>query len=177
MRFLLLVKRVLDKMLDLLVIGVFGFLVVIVSWQVVSRFILRDPSDWTEELATFLMIWVGLLGASVALRLRAHLGIDVFVKKLPEKARAVTDVFGYAAVAAFSIAVLMIGGGQLVREVWVHGQTSPALNLPMAWVYAALPVSGFFLTLYSLVLLYEKIVSEWMGKPVEKEAGLRNKLE
>ncbi|NIX00358.1 MAG: TRAP transporter small permease subunit, partial [Phycisphaerae bacterium] len=53
-----------------------GVLVIDVTWQVITRFVLKNPSSWTEELATYLLIWVGLLGAAVALHRGAHLGID-----------------------------------------------------------------------------------------------------
>ena len=70
------VKKILDRSLEVLVTVSMGVLVVDVVWQVFTRYVLRNPSDWTEELATFLMIWVGLLGASVALNRGAHLGLD-----------------------------------------------------------------------------------------------------
>ncbi len=155
---LLTAKRVLDRALDFLVMSVFATLICVVVWQVFTRYILRDPSDWTEELATFLMIWIGLLGACVALRLRAHLGIDYFVARLSSGKQFAAEIFGYFMVALFSTCVLLGGGLRLVHQVWINDQSSPAMGIPMAAVYAALPVSGFFLTLYSLALVNEAFV-------------------
>jgi TRAP-type C4-dicarboxylate transport system permease small subunit len=134
-----------------------GVLVVDVTWQVITRFIIKKPSNWTEELATFLMIWVGLLGSAVALNRGAHLGIDYFVGKLNPRKRLYTEVFVYSCIALFSITVMLIGGIRLVSLTFMQGQISPALSLPMGYVYLSVPIAGFFLALYSLEFLSEAI--------------------
>jgi len=144
------IRRVLDNILEVLVTVAMVVLVIDVVWQVFSRYILENPSSWTEELATFLMIWVGLLGGSVALGRGAHLGIDYFVGKLSQRKRLYTEIFVFLAVAVFSILVLIIGGTDLVRSTFAVGEVSAALKIPMGYVYLALPISGFFLTLYSI---------------------------
>ena len=88
MRVLQIVKKVLDRSLEVLVMVVMAVLVLDVLWQVFTRLVLKDPSTVTEELATFMLIWVALLGAAVALGRGAHLGIDYFVGKLPVRARS-----------------------------------------------------------------------------------------
>ena len=157
----------LEKILELLTALSMGVLVVDVTWQVITRFIIKNPSNWTEELATFLMIWVGLLGSAVALNRGAHLGIDYFVGKLSLKKRLYTEVFVYFCIATFSIFVMLIGGFRLVTRTFMEGQVSPALNLPMGYVYLAVPIAGFFLALYSLEFLGETInrVTKSRGEP------------
>ena len=157
MTFLGKLKAGLDRSLELLVALVMGILVVDVAWQVFTRFVLRSPSSWTEELATFLMIWVGLLGASVALRRGAHLGVDYFVGKLPPAQQIFCEILAFSCVAAFSAAVLVYGGMDLVTTILDRGQIAPALQLKMGYVFLALPISGFFLTLYSLELIFESV--------------------
>ena len=144
------IKKVLDRSLEILVTVSMAVLVLDVVWQVFTRYVLQDPSSWTEELATFLMIWVGMLGASVALNRGAHLGIDYFVMKLPYKKRRYTALIGFALVATFSLLILIIGGLQLVSITLRTNQVSPALGLKMGYVYLALPISGFFLLFYSV---------------------------
>jgi len=157
MNALLKIKKILDFGLETLVATVMGILVLDVTWQVFTRFVLKDPSSWTEELATFLLIWVGLLGASVALNRSAHLGIDYFVLKLSLRRRAYVEMFVYLCVAVFSFSVLVVGGLVLVVRTLSLQQTSPALGLEMGYVYLALPISGFFLTLYSIEFLAMRI--------------------
>lgn len=157
MKFLVLLKKILDRSLEVLVIVVMAVLVVDVLWQVFTRLVLKDPSTVTEELATFMLMWVALLGAAVAMGRGAHLGIDYFVGKLPLRARLATEAFVFFAVAAFSLLVMVVGGADLVASNFELGQVSPALHVNMGYVYLAVPISGFFLTLYAIVGLVERL--------------------
>jgi TRAP-type C4-dicarboxylate transport system permease small subunit len=157
MRVLQTIKKILDRLLEVLVIVVVAVLVIDVLWQVFTRLVLKDPSTVTEELATFMLIWVALLGAAVALGRGAHLGIDYFVGKLPSRARTLTEVIVFFVVAAFSFSVMVVGGIDLVATMLELGQESPALRIKMGYVYLAVPISGFFLTLYAVIGLVERI--------------------
>jgi TRAP-type C4-dicarboxylate transport system permease small subunit len=151
------IKNVLDRLLEGLVMIVVAVLVVDVLWQVFTRFVLNKPSTWTEELAVFMLIWVSLLGAAVALGRGAHLGIDYFVGKLPARARLSTEIFVFFCVSAFSLLVMLIGGIDLVRSTLELGQESSALRVKVGYVYLAIPISGFFLTLYAVIGLVERL--------------------
>ncbi len=152
------IKKALDRFLEAIVTVSMAVLVIDVTWQVITRFILKNPSSWTEELATYLMIWVGLLGAAVALNYRDHLGIDYFVGKLSHLKRLWIDVFVNSCIIFFSIFVMFFGGVKLVTITFYYGQMSPAMNLPMGYVYLAVPVAGIFLAIYSIEFLIETII-------------------
>jgi TRAP-type C4-dicarboxylate transport system permease small subunit len=157
-------KKVLDKSLEVLVMIVMGFLAVDVLWQVFTRFILKSPSTWTEELATFLLIWVALLGAAVALNRGAHLGIDYFVGKLDRVTQVYIEMFVFFCIAAFSVGVMVIGGIDLVQTTLSLEQKSPALGLQMGYVYLAVPISGFFMLLYSAIAFFERLIACVRGR-------------
>ena len=156
-------KNILDKCLEVLVMVAVAVLVIDVLWQVFTRFILKDPSSWTEELATFLLIWVALLGSAVALGRGAHLGIDYFVGRLSDKVRLRTELFVFAVVAIFSMGVMVIGGIGLVIRTLELKQISVALHLPIGYVYLAVPISGLFLVLYSLLGFFERLNAHSQG--------------
>jgi len=157
MSVLIAIKKVLDRLLEVLVMVVMAVLVLDVLWQVFTRLALRSPSTWTEELAIFMLIWVSLLGAAVALGRGAHLGIDYFVGKLPERIRLATEVLVFLSVAVFSLSVMILGGVDLVSSNLELGQVSPAMHVKMGYVYLAVPISGFFLTLYAIVGVAERL--------------------
>jgi TRAP-type C4-dicarboxylate transport system permease small subunit len=157
------IKKLLDRSLELLVMVVVAVLVVDVSWQVFTRFILKDPSTWSEELAIFLLIWVSLLGAAVALNRGAHLGIDYFVGKLPPRKRLYTEIFVFLCIALFSFTVMVLGGIDLVANTLRLNQLSPALGIKVGYVYLAVPISGFFLVLYSVIGLVERVMESIKG--------------
>ncbi|MBD3378781.1 TRAP transporter small permease subunit [candidate division KSB1 bacterium] len=151
------IKLWLDRSLETLTGVSMGVLVLDVTWQVITRFILKQPSSWTEELATFLVIWVGLLGSAVALNRRAHLGIDYFVGKLSTQKRLIAEVFVYLCTGFFSIFVLFIGGVRLVSLTFMQNQTTPALGIKMGYIYLAIPIAGFFIAMYSIEFLVETL--------------------
>ena len=150
-------RNVMNRGLDNCVIGLTAILVVDVLWQVCSRYVFSSPSSWTEELATFLLIWVGLLGAAVAFREHAHLGIEYLPARMSPRIRCAVEVLALASTALFCVLVLVYGGATLVIRTVSLLQTSPALGLPMGYVYLALPVGGFFMTVYSLQFLTARL--------------------
>jgi len=97
------------------------------------------------------------MGRAVALNYKAHLGIDYFVAKLPEKKRLLVEAFANVVVASFSISVMVFGGFRLVLITFMFGQVSPALGMPMGYVYLSIPVAGIFLTIYSIEFLVETL--------------------
>ncbi|MBN2411546.1 TRAP transporter small permease [candidate division KSB1 bacterium] len=153
------IKKVLDKTLEALTAAAMALLVIVVAWQVITRFILNNPSSWTEELAIYMMIWVGLLGAAVALNRKAHLGIDYFVGKLKIKIRLYVELLVYLSIAVFAILVLLIGGYNIVIFYLSEPQLSPALGINVAYVYLAIPISGFFITFYSIEFFLETLIN------------------
>ena len=156
-------KKLLDGTLEFLVTISMGVLVIDVVWQVITRYLLKNPSSWTEELATFLMIWVGLLGASVALNRGSHLGIDYIVSKMSQRKAMYVSLFVFTSIMLFSLSVMVIGGIQLVHRVLITNQVSPALGLKMGYVYLAIPISGLFLVIYSIEL-FAKTLGEILRK-------------
>ncbi|MFH1068991.1 MAG: TRAP transporter small permease [Candidatus Glassbacteria bacterium] len=151
-------KKLLDRLLDT---GLWMSMLVMtltVLWQVFTRFVLGSPSSWTEELAIFLLIWIGLLGSAVALRRGSHLGIDILVNRLPERWGRLTAVFAYCCIIFFSTGVFFLGGLKMVAVVLMNNQISPALHIKMGYVYLALPISGFFLNLYAVEFVIEELL-------------------
>ena len=126
---------------------------VVVLLQVLMRYLFAYPNPWSEEVSRFCFIWLSLLGASLAVEHRAHFGFDQVTKALAPRARRGVEMFARAVVLAFSL--LLIGTGIALMDLTI-GERSPALNLPVALVYAAAPVSG--------VLIVVHMVAGWIGE-------------
>ncbi len=143
-------RKNLDKILATFVTILMGVLVLNVLWQVASRYILGDPSSFTDELAGFLLIWVGLLGATYLTGKKEHLAIDILHHYLSHKRRIVVNAIINVMIAIFAITVLVIGGGNLVYITLHLEQLSSALQIPIGYVYTVLPISGLFVVYYSI---------------------------
>lgn len=148
-------KSWLIKGLELTVMLVTGFLVIDVVWGVFTRYVWGHQSQWTEELARMLLIWVALLGASIGFIRKSHLGVDYFVNKLSEKSRAISQLVIYLLIAIFAAIILIYGGCRLVSSSLSYSQPSPALHIEWGYVYLAVPISGFFIVIFSIETMIE----------------------
>ena len=149
--------RALTRLLEWGIILAMALLTLDVLWGVGSRFILSDQSPWTEELARYLLIWVGMLGGSLAFEKRAHLGVDYFVGKFHPAGRLTLRVGIHLVVLAFAIGVLVVGGWELVTRTLTMQQVAPTLGIPKGWVYLAVPVSGVFTAIFTLGHLVDTV--------------------
>lgn len=141
---------VLEKLLELALILLMAVMVLDVLWQVATRFLFGDPSVWTEELARFILIWLGTLGAAYGVAKGFHLEMDYLLNKLKGTARKNADRIILGIIALVGALVFLAGGLRLVWLTAQLSQTSPALGLPMSGVYAALPLSGVLIVFFAV---------------------------
>lgn len=162
-------KKTVDKLLEMALIILMGANVFNVLWQVFTRFVLRDPSSFTEELARFFLIWVGLLGASYAAGKKMHLAIDVLLQGLKNKTKIWTDIIIQVFIFLFSFFVMVVGGLRLVTITLTLNQISAALRIKLGYVYLVLPISGLLIMFYAAVFMIERYRA-LSGKSLEFEA-------
>ena len=124
------------------------FLVVVVG--VVARYAFAAPIFWIEELARYLMFYLVLLGAAVALRSDIHPRLTLILDRLPAGTRHAWSVLLDLGLAILLVVVLLEGLAMAVDEAIMR---TPALRLSFFWVYLALPI-GAALMLLQLVLRY-----------------------
>jgi len=146
-------KQRVDNILGHILAFLMAVMTVDVLWQVCSRYILRSPSPYTDELARFLLIWIGILGAAYVAGQEKHLAIDLLPQKLEGRNKRRLHFFINLLIALFAIAVMVIGGTRLVFITFNLGQTSSALQVPLGYVYAVVPISGLLVVYYKLIIL------------------------
>ncbi|MGH7947494.1 MAG: TRAP transporter small permease [Opitutaceae bacterium] len=131
-----------------------------VLWQVFTRFVLRDPSSFTEEAARYMMIWVGLLGSAYAAGKKSHLALDLITARLQGGRKRASEIIIQSVVLIFTLTVLVGGGGRLVWIQLSLGQQSAALQLKLGYVYLVVPLAGVFLAFYTIVFLIAALRGE-----------------
>lgn len=147
-------RKIIDQFLGWLVTIFMGILVLNVLWQVASRFIMGNPSSFTDELAGFLLIWVGLLGAAYATGQKQHLAIDLISRKMTPVGKRRLDTIINTLIILFALIVLVIGGSNLVYITFYLNQISSALQIPIGYVYTVLPLSGLFIVYYAVTDIF-----------------------
>lgn len=144
------VRARIDKVLEIALVVLMSALVLDVVWQVASRYFFNNPSSFTDELATFLMIWVGLAGAAYVKGQNQHLAIDILHTKLTPLQLNHMMIFINFLVIVFSLTIMVIGGSWLVYTRFVLGQLSAALQIPVGYVYGIVPISGLLMVYYAI---------------------------
>jgi TRAP-type C4-dicarboxylate transport system permease small subunit len=107
-------EAVVHRVLGAGVAALMAAAVVNVSWQVASRFLLGSPSSFTDELARYLLVWIGLLGGAYAAGERRHIAVDLLPASLDARAGRALALFTHAAVMLFALTVMVGGGARLV---------------------------------------------------------------
>jgi TRAP-type C4-dicarboxylate transport system permease small subunit len=134
--------------LSALAVGAAGL---ILTWEVIGRYLLAIPSDWQDESSVFLLVGATFLSAAWTQRRRGHVGIDALSMILPAGADRVRRVMADLASAVFC-GFFAWKSFQMLAEVWEEGQTTPsALGAPL-WVPYACMTAGMALLTLQLLL-------------------------
>lgn len=144
------IMNTIEKILGAFVGLLMAAMVLDVTWQVLTRFILQEPSSYTEELARFLLVWIGLLGAAYAYRKKAHLGLDILSQKLEGVAKRKLDIFISIVCAIFACVIMIYGGTKLVVLTLELDQMSAALQVKVGYLYTVIPLGGVLIVLFSI---------------------------
>ena len=131
-------------------------------WQIVTRFIIERPAEWTEVLIRFTLIWMVFLGIPMAFRLGAMVSVDVLYRWSGARVRRFLDTM-VAAAALLLIGVVIVVGWQYAQRGSVQSVIGLE-NVSMFWAYLALPVGGVFSVI--------AIVGNWLDpKRLELESA------
>ncbi len=127
----------------------------IVGLAVFYRYVLNDPLQWAEEIARYLLIWLSLVAASVAIKERKHINLTTIVRHLPKRAFFTLEIILYIIIIVL-ITIVAKHSWLMVVTRSVR-QFSPSMAISMLWVHSALPVGFCLIVVQSLFILLEDI--------------------
>jgi TRAP-type C4-dicarboxylate transport system permease small subunit len=138
-------RDLIDVTVRWIVIVLMVVMTLTVSLQILFRYVFNYPLGWSEEVARFAFVWVSFFGASALMRVREHINVTVFLDRFPPRLK-VLAVFLANCCALVCVHFFLVGGIELTRNEWA--QLAPALQLPMGWVYLAIPISAGLMTVW-----------------------------
>ena len=144
------IRYKLNRVLEVILIMLLGVMVLNVSWQVFSRYVLANPSSFTDELARYLMIWLGVLGTAYVSGKRLHVAIDILHSQLSLSSQKTMQKVIFSIVIFATFLIFIIGGSRLVYLSYMLGQKSAALQIPLYLVYVCVPLSGACIIFYKI---------------------------
>ena len=142
-----------DRGLEALVVFLFILMVIVGGMQVFNRFVLNQSLSWSEEFQKFTHIWIIFLAIPIGYGRNSHIGMEIFVSKLPRKLQT---LFGYITdLLWLALALALTRYTFRIMQI-AKTQTSPGLNLRMDWVYMGLFIGGAYLILMSVRKIIER---------------------
>lgn len=140
---------------------IFGMLsaTLVLFANVCMRFILKSGIVWAEEYARYAIIWIVCGGCGVAVRNDVHMKITAIPDAIKnQKVKSLLFLVVNAICLAFSV-LLVTAGFRLVSSMITNNQLSPAMEIPLWWIYLAIPVGGVTMTFRFAMLVFENAMT------------------
>ncbi|MCR5724660.1 MAG: TRAP transporter small permease [Treponema sp.] len=131
------------------------------TWQIFTRWILRDPSTFTDEFLRYALIWAAMLGSAYCFYKNEHLALDLFSSKASGVPKIILTVFIEAAIVFFVVYVFVWGGFKVAANAT---NSSSVMHIPFKYLYAVLPVSGVLIVITRIITY----VMLFLGKKEDK---------
>jgi TRAP-type C4-dicarboxylate transport system permease small subunit len=138
-----------DRVLEIICIIIFAVMVVVGTYQIVTRYVFSSPSTISEELLTYAFTWLALFAAALVFGKRQHMRMSYFADKFGEGGQFILSLLGEVLSGGFAALVLIYGGASITKLTAT--QITASLGVPMSYVYAALPVSGVLTVIYTIM--------------------------
>lgn len=139
-------------------------MIVAVVWQVFTRFVLKDPSAFTDELSRYLLIWIGVLGGAYTYAIKRHLALELLAPKLSHNGQLVLGIIINLIIIGFAVIAFIYGGTALVTNTLKNGQISPGIviagkHLLIGYVYVVVPLAGYIISYFGAVDIISSVLS------------------
>ena len=142
-------RKALDKLLSVLAGGSMAVMVILTTYQVITRYIFKAPSTWSEELVGYLFGWSTMFGATIVSGERGHMRIPIIIDRFSPTLRKAFHIFGEVIAFLFSATILVFGGYQVSNLAM--GQQTSSLGVAVGVFYWVMPICGVVILLYSVM--------------------------
>ena len=141
------VKNILDKITSYASVFIFIMMVLMVTYQVVARYIFSSPSSVTEILTRYSFVWLIIISATYMFGQREHINIAVLKDKLPGNAKTVVNIIIECVTIVFAGLIMVFGGFKITQMNFV--QYDSILHIPTGIIYSIIPICGEIIIFYS----------------------------
>lgn len=147
------VRKVVDKILEVVSIALMAIMTILVVYQVVTRYVFQSPSSWSESVVTYGFIWLTMLCGAYIFGKRDHMAMTFILDKFKGKAKIVVEIINEFLIFLFAVGVLGIGGylGALPQ---MH-QADSILPISMGVIYIAIPIAAVAMVIYFVCNEYD----------------------
>lgn len=138
-------------------------LVLMMSYEVVSRYLFNAPTVWSGELCQYGMCFASLLGGGYALIKDQHVRVDIVFRHFNFKTRAILELATWWVVVIFLL-VLIWKGGELTIDAYLGDERSMTLlELPMFYSLSLVPLGSALLLIQVIARMVRNVLNLLMG--------------
>lgn len=152
----------LDRAEEYLLVGSLVFTVILVFVQVVMRYVFQNSLSWSEELARFIFVFQTWLGASLGVKYRRHIRVEIIFNFISPRVRQYLEIVVLCLCLGLSL-FLVINGVDLLQQLFARKAYSPGLHLPMGYAYATVQIGCAVMSVRLLQELYKTVVAIGKG--------------
>lgn len=167
-------NKVIDRLESVAMVAFMTIATTVTTFQVVYRYGFNNSLSWAEEVVIYSIVCMSFVGASMGVRHGVHISVDVLNALVPPAVNRWLHILSAVLGIAFATALAYLGF-QLFISTYERGMLSPALRIPMAWVYFPIGLSGILLIIRYCWVIHES----WVKPPVslaEELAAEQDKL-
>ena len=146
-------RNILNTILNILAGGSFLIMTALTCWQVFTRYVLGNPSTWSEELVGYLFAWMSLFGACLVTGERGHMNIPIIVDMAAPGLKKLLLSLGEIIAFLFSMVILVYGGTQITSLAM--GQMTSSLGVAVGVFYVVMPICGVVNMIYTILNIVE----------------------
>ncbi|UYF98668.1 MULTISPECIES: TRAP transporter small permease [unclassified Halomonas] len=146
------INRLLSKLITVLTSAMLAVMVLVAIWQVVSRYVLNDPSTFSQEFLRYSLIWITMIGGALAFHTKKHIAVEMLVNRFSARSQKMVRYLVLVLLILFSALVMIYGGIWLVSLTM--SQQTVSLGIPMGYIYLSLPVSGVLVFWFCIAELF-----------------------
>lgn len=143
------IRKGIDLVLSSACAVIFAAMVVIGTYQIVTRFIFRRPSTVSEELLTYSFTWMALLASAYVFGKRDHMRMGFAADKLGKGSQRVLNIISEILIIILAGSVMVYGGVTIMDLTMT--QSTASLGIPMGVVYTIIPLSGVLIVIYAVL--------------------------
>ena len=143
------IRKAMNTVVSTICIVLFAVMVVVGTYQIITRFVFNNPSTISEELLTYTFAWMAIFSSAYVFGKRDHMRMTFIADKLPKEQRKILEIVIELLIIAFAVIVLIYGGFTIMGLTMT--QKTASLGVMMGVIYAVVPICGILIAIYGVL--------------------------
>ena len=143
------IRKAMNTVVSTICIILFAVMVVVGTYQIITRFVFNNPSTISEELLTYTFAWMAIFSSAYVFGKRDHMRMTFIADKLPKEQRKILEIIIELLIIAFAVIVLVYGGFTIMGLTMT--QKTASLGVMMGVIYAVVPICGILIAIYGVL--------------------------